>query len=283
MSGRTRIPVPAVFARSLGMELLEDRLVPSGGALGSSSVPAAGSHTTLAADHWSTGSASQSAVQGRTNHSAITDSSPKASTDQSAEDRAYPAASSGAGGGPSAGAPYMPTPIFCFPTVEQPRPATTVALGVPFEQARTTAVAEVPGPPLAVAVPVNATVAGDSAESAESVPPQGPAGGEVPATPTAADRQAADDPPPTTAEWLPDSLWPGVDWAAWEEAAVRVLDAVGSAGREPGDPESVWLRLGYWVVAVAATVVAVDLSRQIRRARPVHPDAECLLPVYPED
>jgi len=60
--------------------------------------------------------------------------------------------------------------------------------------------------------------------------------------------------------------------AGWDEAAARLLDGLAAAADDPADPETGWVRLGYWVVSVAAVGVAVELSRQAVRGR--RPDAD---------
>jgi hypothetical protein len=60
--------------------------------------------------------------------------------------------------------------------------------------------------------------------------------------------------------------------AGWDEAAARLLGGLAAAANDPADPETGWVRLGYWVVSIAAVGVAVELSRQALRGR--RPDAD---------
>jgi hypothetical protein len=55
--------------------------------------------------------------------------------------------------------------------------------------------------------------------------------------------------------------------AGWDEAAARLVGGLAADGEEPPDLESGWVRLGYWVVSIAAVGVGVELTRQATRAR----------------
>jgi hypothetical protein len=63
-----------------------------------------------------------------------------------------------------------------------------------------------------------------------------------------------------------------VDLVGWEQTAARLLDGLDAAVRDPLDPESPWVRIGYWVVTTAAIGVAVELGRLGLRARRLSPD-----------
>jgi hypothetical protein len=66
---------------------------------------------------------------------------------------------------------------------------------------------------------------------------------------------------------LADELSVRVDLGGWERTAARLLDELDAAVRDPLDPESPWVRIGYWVVTTAAVGVAVELGRLGLRAR----------------
>jgi hypothetical protein len=63
-----------------------------------------------------------------------------------------------------------------------------------------------------------------------------------------------------------------VDLAGWEQTAARLLDELDAVTRDALDPESPWVRIGYWVVTTAAVGVAVELGRLGLRARRSGPD-----------
>jgi hypothetical protein len=72
-------------------------------------------------------------------------------------------------------------------------------------------------------------------------------------------QEAAESRPAVLA--LPARL-PGLGVGDWNEAARQFLRALESLSTGSGDPESVWVRLGLWGVAAAATVMMFELARQ---------------------
>ena len=155
--------------------------------------------------------------------------------------------------------------------------AVTAAVSVPVSTGPTAA-------PPGTTTPDLPTVAG-AAGSSPGSPAVASAPAEEPPVPTPTPVSAgaespavtAPDPPLTSpasalARWV-DDLAVRVDLpAGWDEAAARLLDGLAAAADDSSDPESGWVRLGYWIVTVAAVGVAIELSRQARRGR--RPDAD---------
>jgi hypothetical protein len=69
-----------------------------------------------------------------------------------------------------------------------------------------------------------------------------------------------------------DELGVRVNLSGWDQTAARLLDELDAAARDSLDPESPWVRIGYWVVTTAAVGVAVELGRLGLRARRPVPD-----------
>jgi hypothetical protein len=132
-------------------------------------------------------------------------------------------------------------------------PAMALAATAPGARAANPAAAGLPGGGRAApAAPAEQqafpeAVNGEKATSATVAP--GPQSGQ----------EAAESRPAVLA--LPARL-PGLGVGDWDEAARQFLRALESLSTGSGDPESVWVRLGYWGVAAAATVMMFELARQ---------------------
>ncbi len=63
-----------------------------------------------------------------------------------------------------------------------------------------------------------------------------------------------------------------VDVDSWEQSATQLLEGLESAARDPGETESLWVRIGYWAVSIGAVGLAIELTRQGFRVRSTNPD-----------